>query len=549
MKIVRITHRDEERIKVEMPYNKHYISKLKQIPDARWSKTHNAWHIPYTNDAFVQLKTLFPDVEYKNEIQPEHKNDNPKQELTISVNITEQTAEKLEHYKTSSEIQLLITDKQINIKLPKNEIDIQFIRSFVYARWNKNSLSWTVPNYKNNLEKLKDYFSNRKVVISQQTSNNITTEKEQPLYLKNELLVINCSNKKLKLYFAFNKDITQQIKKIPYSRWNNDERYWEVAYSEKFLNEVKTIAAQYALEWKYQEENKTKVKARKSRQDIADYQKCPITFIEKLKELRYSTHTIATYTDLFEEFINYYEHNKPEDITEEMIISFLRYLVNERHISTSYQNQSINAIKFYYERVLGRNRKVYIIDRPREEKFLPEVLSELEITAILNATENLKHKAILMTIYSAGLRISEAINLKIKDIDSQRMQIRVEQGKGKKDRYTLLSNKTLEILRIYFKQFKPKEWIFEGAKGEQYSTSSIKAILKASVKKTDIKKHVTVHTLRHSFATHLLEAGTDLRYIQSLLGHESSKTTEIYTHITTKGFDQIKSPLDKLNIK
>jgi len=153
-----------------------------------------------------------------------------------------------------------------------------------------------------------------------------------------------------------------------------------------------------------------------------------------------------------------------------------------------------------------------------------------------------------MTIYSAGLRISEAINLKIKDIDSQRMQIRVEQGKGKKDRYTLLGYKTLEILRKYFLQYKPKVWLFEGANEEQYSRSSIKKILKASVAKTKIQKRVTVHTLRHSFATHLLEAGTDLRYIQNLLGHESSKTTEIYTHITTKGFEQIKSPLDTLNI-
>jgi site-specific recombinase XerD len=153
-----------------------------------------------------------------------------------------------------------------------------------------------------------------------------------------------------------------------------------------------------------------------------------------------------------------------------------------------------------------------------------------------------------MLAYSAGLRISELINVKINDIDSKRMQIRIEQSKGKKDRYTLLSPKLLEILRVYFKEYKPKELLFEGASGGNYSQRSIQAILKASMAKAGIKKHASVHTLRHSFATHLLENGTDLRYIQSLLGHESSKTTEIYTHITTKGFDQIKSPLDKLDI-
>lgn len=197
---------------------------------------------------------------------------------------------------------------------------------------------------------------------------------------------------------------------------------------------------------------------------------------------------------------------------------------------------------------MGGQRKIYTIDRPRKEKMLPEVLSEEEVVQLLNATENIKHKAILMTIYSAGLRISELINLQIKDIDSKRMQIRVEQAKGKKDRYTLLGKKTLEALRKYVSEYKPKEWLFEGRNAEKYSATSIKSILRESLVKVGIKKHITVHTLRHSFATHLLEGGTDIRYIQSLLGHSSGKTTEIYTHITTKGFDQIKSPLDKLEI-
>ena len=140
------------------------------------------------------------------------------------------------------------------------------------------------------------------------------------------------------------------------------------------------------------------------------------------------------------------------------------------------------------------------------------------------------------------------INLKIKDVDSNRMQIRIEQSKGEKDRYTLLSKKTLLILRQYFKEYKPKEWLFEGENGGQYADSSIYKIFKKALAAAGIKKKVSIHSLRHSFATHLLENGTDLRYIQSLLGHSSSKTTEIYTHITTKGFDQIKNPLDKLDI-
>ena len=223
-------------------------------------------------------------------------------------------------------------------------------------------------------------------------------------------------------------------------------------------------------------------------------------------------------------------------------------MVTDRKVSASYQNQAINAIKFYYERVLGSKRKFYFIERPNKEKTLPVVLNTDEIKQILNVTENLKHKTILALIYSAGLRISECINMKIKDIDSKRMQIRISQSKGKKDRYTLLSQKTLVLLRSYFLEYKPKDYLFESPTLEQYSASSIQAIFRASCAKAKITKKATVHTLRHSFATHLLENGTDLRYIQSLLGHESSKTTEIYTHITTKGFDQIKSPLDNLDI-
>lgn len=153
-----------------------------------------------------------------------------------------------------------------------------------------------------------------------------------------------------------------------------------------------------------------------------------------------------------------------------------------------------------------------------------------------------------MTIYSGGLRISELINLKVKDIDSDRMQIKVSHSKGKKDRYTLLSKKTLLILRQYFNEYKLKEWMFEGESSGQYADSSIYNIFSKALKAAKISKKVSIHSLRHSFATHLLENGTDLRYIQSLLGHSSSKTTEIYTHITTKGFDQIKNPLDKLEV-
>jgi len=186
----------------------------------------------------------------------------------------------------------------------------------------------------------------------------------------------------------------------------------------------------------------------------------------------------------------------------------------------------------------------YELERPRKKKTLPIVLSKDEVKRMISTTKNLKHKCIISTLYSAGLRRSELLNLELGDIDSERMVIHIKDAKGNKDRYTLLSATLLEDLRVYFKQYRPKKYLFEGVGGIPYSTSSVSTIVKRAAKKVKIAKTVTPHTLRHSFATHLLESGTDLRYIQLLLGHNSTKTTEIYTHVSTTNFNSIKNPLD-----
>ncbi len=196
----------------------------------------------------------------------------------------------------------------------------------------------------------------------------------------------------------------------------------------------------------------------------------------------------------------------------------------------------------------GGTRKFYQLERPLKEQKLPTVLSVEEVQAMIKATTNLKHKTLIMVCYSAGLRLSELINLRLADVDSDRMQISVKGGKGKKDRYTLLSEKLLPLLREYFKAYRPKEYLFEGSDGGQYGERSLQNVVQSALQNANVKKHASVHTLRHSFATHLLEAGTDLRYIQSLLGHGSSKTTEIYTHVTSKALSGIRSPLDSLDL-
>ena len=272
----------------------------------------------------------------------------------------------------------------------------------------------------------------------------------------------------------------------------------------------------------------------------------PKEYLELLTRKRYSPNTIKTYTCYFRDFIMYFSDHDLQSITPEQIKKYLLNLISYKRISASQQNQRINAIKFYYEQVLGRKKVYYHLERPKREKKLPVVLSKDEIKTILRNTNNLKHKCILMTLYSGGLRRSELIKMEISDIDSDRMLIRIRNSKGGKDRHTLLSRKLLNILREYYRIYHPVRWLFEGPGGKPYSATSIENIFRRALKKSAIQKRATPHTLRHSFATHLLEQGINLRYIQELLGHASITTTEIYTRVSTHNLSQIKNPLDNI---
>ena len=283
-------------------------------------------------------------------------------------------------------------------------------------------------------------------------------------------------------------------------------------------------------------------------QTAAEYRIALEMLEAKIKLKRYSEATCRTYRYMFREFLKYTYPKKLHQVTETDILLYQRKIVVEKQCSRSYQNQSINAIKFYLEHVLGWDRQVYALERPKKNKTLPLVLSTQEVQRIFACTPNLKHRTLLMTIYSAGLRVSEALNLTVGAIDSDRMQIRISDGKGEKDRTSVLSRTLLQELRRYYQQYAPRHYLFESYDGSKYSASSVRKVLKRAVAKAGISKPVKVHTLRHSFATHLLENGTNLRYIQDLLGHTSAKTTEIYTHVSSKKLSDVVSPLDTMGV-
>jgi site-specific recombinase XerD len=267
---------------------------------------------------------------------------------------------------------------------------------------------------------------------------------------------------------------------------------------------------------------------------------------QKLKLRGYSENTIRTYAQHFKEFLLFFYDSHPVEISELEIRSYILYLIEKRMLSKSTQNQSINAIKFFYEKVLLQDRKVYYLERPMKDKKLPEVLSQEEVLSIFEALDNIKHRAMLMLIYSAGLRRSEMLNLRIGDVDFNRSVVFIRSAKGHKDRQSVLAQNMVPMLQQYIKEFAPGFWLFEGRAGERYSASSLQQVFKQAAKKAGVKKIVRLHMLRHSFATHLLEAGTSTRYIQVLLGHESPKTTEVYAHVSRFALDKIRSPLDQM---
>lgn len=353
---------------------------------------------------------------------------------------------------------------------------------------------------------------------------------------------------KIAARFPFNQDLINEIKKVNYSQWSSSQKAWLLPDSKEKLAELFSLMKGKA--WIDLSNLKKEVTAKNSKDFLPELspkkQEDLNKFIAWLRSKRYSESTIEVYTEALSIFLRYHSSKNINELSNEDLIEFnINYILKNR-LSASYQNQIVNGVKLFFRTIQDKKMNVELIHRPKTPKQLPNVLSKEEIKAILDAPTNLKHRAMLSLIYSCGLRRSELLHLKINSIDSKRKLLLIKQSKGRKDRIVPLSDKILEILRAYYISYQPKSWLFEGQTGGIYSETSLEAVLKQAIKKAGISKPVSLHWLRHSYATHLLESGTDLRYIQTLLGHNSSKTTEIYTYVSTKSLQNIKSPFDDL---
>ncbi len=363
------------------------------------------------------------------------------------------------------------------------------------------------------------------------------------------------------LLFDYHAALIQRVKSLPGAAWSNSRRFWYIPAEQFRLNEVFNALSPLAyLDYSALKDEKTANSeppaAKEAKQMVSktNRQDLPNESLRKLDEFqrwlthkRYSNSTIKTYVGALTGFLRFTHPRQLNELSNKDMVNYVNDYIVANKLSFTYQNQAINAVKLFFREVMQSRIEVDKLERPRREHKLPNVLSKQEVKAILEAPSNFKHKTMLSLIYACGLRRSELLNLKPAHVDSKRGLLIIRNAKGRKDRVAPISEKMVGMLREYYKSYRPVTWLFEGQnEDEQYSEQSLQSVLKQAVAKAGVKKPVTLHWLRHSYATHLLEAGTDLRYIQELLGHKSSKTTEIYTHVTDKSLQKIKSPFDDL---
>ena len=409
-------------------------------------------------------------------------------------------------------------DELLFIKLPMySKLLADRLRLVPYVRYDQIKGAWSCPDDQIAKQWLKDFFP----------------------FLDHEELG-RTESLHIVVKIPFDNDLIQKIKQVPGKSWHPPFKLWTVPNTLEGRRRINDLMlSPYILTLR-------RVDLVDSSNVLSDEQQEALVQVEeRLRVRRYSWRTIKSYLGHLQLLFLYYREHDPTQLTQSQIFDFFMNRIGTKGWRAATQNQALCAYKYYYESVLGEVRDWDVL-RGRKEKRLPTVLSQEEVARLFLAVPNLKHRSILMLIYSGGLRLGELTRLRRMDIHYDRKQIFVFGGKGKKDRYTVLADRAARTLKEYLSEYDPDYWLFEGQDGGPYSRRSVQAILRRGVEQAGINPLATVHTLRHSFATHLLEQGVDLRYIQELLGHASTKTTEIYTHVRSQAKQSIQSPLDRM---
>jgi len=566
VKIRKIYHRGAFRIGLFFDFDEELINKAKSI-GARWSKTNNCWYVLYNKANYNQILLNFDSVEIIIDENNERHSEpalNEQENVHIAEEISEIRPEvQAEHKGEIPEIASKIVyrgslGKYWILKMPYSKDLSTKLMDIKGVYWNRTQRAFFVlrhVNVKLKIESLlgigeifpAEYFNLETII-----SNKFTTIELNDYAPDKKWMVLNCPPIPYLL---------EQVKRWEGSRFSNTQKAYLLSATPAMLENVQKIAAELNipinnnLPDRYLNKHKAINKKTSALQNIKQnlLQQVPVSaqtytlaMLDYLLAQNYSANTIRNYTNEFNLFLRINQYQNPDTLTEMQIVRHLAWMT-EKGLSPSKLNMLVNALKYYFRTVLKRDTFEIRLPRPRKEHHLPSVLTMEECIRIFGFVDNPKHKLLLLLGYGAGLRRSEIVSLKWADILFEEHKIHVKQTKGNKDRIVMLPYSIVAYLRNYRTLYPSDDWVFTGQyKGEALSASTVQTIMKQAVTKAGLDKKATVHTLRHSFATHLLESGTDIRYIQQLLGHSSIKTTMIYTHVTPKAAKNIISPLDQL---
>ena len=537
-------------------------ARIKSIEGAKYTKTHGCFYIPYTKAAYQAFKRLKLDYTIDSDTTGGFASQSENNAISGAIPETpalpdseSQRDAGIRESLGFSEILIDWTGQGFSIKMPYSKPDIEFVKSLSGSWWRPNERMWYAKSSLENLEKIQKYFApfdKGKYALLYEQIGQIEEPRIVEIYRTPEHIQLAMVKVK-----GFGADVSM-VKSISGRVYNKSFRRWEIPMEKEVIDRMIAYYADkgytivnrlpgHSIEYQ-KPKAKTKDAVAKLLRKIAPrYHESVSKMTDAMIRMSYSHGTIMSYGGKIARVLEYCGRDHMEDVKAEQVNEYLTYL-SKNGSSDSLINMVYSAVNLYYEKVVFDSEfEIEKLKRPRRAKTLPGILSTNEVDRLLASCQNIKHLTILYILYGGGLRVSEVINLRVQDVHWDRSQILVKSGKGRKDRMVMLSKVLKELMRKYFDLYQPEYWLFEGQEGKrQYSTSSIQKIVKQAAKRAGINRRVTPHTLRHCFATHLMDKGLDSRYIQELLGHKDIKTTLIYTHVTNKSISTIESPLDML---
>lgn len=555
IQIEEIFHRDEPRLALRCRYNFEVIERIKQLPGRRWSESRKLWHLPIdTSKPLLQSTFSAYQLEINSETKSCTERSLPVAQNTAIPNRQTPIKRQLDQHDQPA-VRIDLRGGLLRVFLTYDAAAVDFLKTLQRAFWHPDQKCWIVKGSVENLNLLIDRFGIDAFQGSLAKIRHVLQANIRPKGLIS-ISPFKLDSNYLMIDLAWDHKAIGLIKGVPGRKYHKGERCWLIPSTENAVACLEQLCKrenfQLSKDLGARElRPASKVSSKKPDQrwfrGLATAESLVMEeYAESLFRQYYSYNTIKTYVRYFRHFLQHHGAERIINLGKGELINYFDFWV-QKEVADSSINQVINAIKYYYEKVLGRPKMKFDWARPRKRTRLPEVMSRGEVRQLFSQVKNPKHLALLMTTYATGLRASEVTRLRLSDLSPERGTIRVIRGKGNRDRTVMLSPELWPILSAYIEQYKPKEWLFEGRDpSEPYAVRSLQSIVQKARKKAGLRKTISTHTLRHSFATHLLESGTDVRLIQELLGHANIETTLRYTHVSARQLSKVISPLDDL---